>query len=210
MVDTLGKNTYGVSWHELKSHSSFLTNERIAFLLAELDMVSKTMNEGYTTPSIKRTKSVLYQLWKNIRTLVENNPWCRQALQLNTKQPGVYTIDVMFDQIEKMIMYCELYNKYTFRTNYILSTYLNKIEVSQRSILQYFHYLFRPTFKQKPDIVEATAEFKKLADKLTVEQLRGIAGPNNTIGFDSADVDRGQSEDELIDDVKDVIEEEDS
>lgn len=208
-IQTLGHNSYGVNWNELKSHSSFVQNERLHYLLGELDQASKFMNETYHPVYIKRTKSVLFQIWKNVQPLVVNNPWCRQQLALNTKIPGLYSVDVAFSEVDKMIIYCEIYSSFTFKTNYMITTHLNRIEMTIRNILQYFHYLFRPAFKQKPDIVEASQEFKKMADKLTIEQLQQIAGPKNTIGFNPIQAE-GQSESEMVDEIEDIIEEEDS
>jgi hypothetical protein len=178
-------SVFGQTFESLTAHSSFLTNERIAYLFVELDFNSKNLNETYNTTYLKRTKSTLFQIWKNIRPLPQGSPTCRHVLKLNTKVEGLYTLDVAFQELEAKILYCEIYGGYTYKRNFLMTQELNRIETVIRSILQYFSYNFRPTYKQKPDVVEASISIKQNADKLTVEQLQAIAGPNNTVDFSS-------------------------
>ena len=174
---------YSVELNQIKSHSSFLQNERLSFLIFELDLQSKNLNESYQTAYLKKVKGVLIQIWKNIRPVVQNSPHCRSTFQLGTNSPGVYTIDLAFKEVENGMLWCELYGGYTYKRNYMLTQKLNMIEMLMRSVLQYFSYFFRLEFKQKPDVTDAAISLKADADKLTMEELKGIVGPNNTIDF---------------------------
>jgi hypothetical protein len=203
------QNVYGVHFESLSAHSSFLTNERIAYLFVELDFNSKTLNETYSSVYVKRTKSTLYQIWKNIRVLVQNSATCRQSLRLTTKVPGLYTLDMAFQAVDAKLMYCEMYGGYTMKRIFIMTQELNNIEIIIRSILQYFSYNFRPSFKQKPDVVEAAINIKRSADKLTVEQLREVVGPNNAIDFSSLGLGAEMENNDAMKDDLPKLEEED-
>jgi hypothetical protein len=193
---------YGVRFHEIKSHSSFLQNERLGMLFNELDYTSKAMNEGYHQVWVKRCKATLYQIWKNARPLVQSSPFCRARMGLSTKIPGVYTLDVAFKNVEAMLLFCELQG-FTLRRNYQIAQHLNNVEVVLRSIMQFFSYFFRLDFKQKPDVIEAAMEFKKTADHLTVQQLMNVVGPKNSVDFTTLNMGGG------IDDEKTQVERED-
>jgi hypothetical protein len=176
-----GGNTR-MDYKEIKSHSSLLSNERVAILFYMLDLASINLNSMYNQNHLLNTKAIQYQIYKNIRSVVRNNAAVRNALNLSTKEEGVYTTDVAFDTVEKMIQYCT-FNGFTYKRCYIITQHLNYIELMIRDILQYFSYFFRPEFKQKPDIMIASERYKEMADKLTVEQLRGVIGKNNKIDF---------------------------
>lgn len=199
---------YGVNFQELKSHSSFLTNVRIDTLMSKVDFYAENMNETYHTTWIKKQKSVLRQLWKNIRSLIEYNAIARASLKLSTQINGVYTLDVAFWRVEKMVMTCEL-NGFTLRTNFELAQQLNSIETALRSIMQYFSYNFRMDGTKKPDVLQAANEYKKMADQLTIQQLRAVVGENNLIDFGALGIGGGDTRDVIsTEDVAELVEEE--
>jgi hypothetical protein len=104
-------------------------------------------------------------------------------LNLDTKVPGVYTVDIAFNYVNEMLTYC-MFHGFTYKRCYAISEQLNFIEMSLRDILQFFNYFFRPEYKQKPDVMIATERYKQMADKITVEKLREIVGKNNHIDFE--------------------------
>lgn len=171
------------TFQEIKSHSSVLFNERMAILLYILDMQSIELNTNYDVNTMLHVRSVLRQIYKNIRTLIRNNPTMRSTLNLDTKDSGVYISDLVFGLIDSMISYCEK-NGYTTGRVYIIVQKLNELEVIIKDILQYYHYFIRPDFKQKPDIEIATEKYKEIADNATIEELRKIVGKNNKIDFE--------------------------
>lgn len=171
------------SFAEIKSHSSILFNERLAILFYLLDMKSINMNTHYRVSDILEVKSVILQIYKNIRTLIRNNPTVRATLNLETKDSGIYTTDIAIGVIDKMIKWSEV-NGYTFKNIYIIVNEINKVEMVLKDVLQYFHYFIRPDFRQKPDIEIATEKYKEIADKKTVEELREIVGKKHNIDFE--------------------------
>jgi hypothetical protein len=86
-----------------------------------------------------------------------------------------------------MVGYCMAYG-YTVQKVYLASKYLNKIEIVLRDILQYFNYFYRPDYKGKPDIELAGEEYKQMADKMTIEQLKTVVGKNHKIDFENLGV----------------------
>ena len=173
----------GLDYKEIKSHSSLLSNERLAILFYTLDFESINLNSYYSQEHLMKTKSITFQIYKNIRALIRNNAHVRAALNLDTKVEGVYSIDLAFNLVEEMIQYCT-FNGFTYKRCYAIAQQLNFIEVNLRDVLQYFQYFFRAEFKQKPDVMVATEKYKQMADRLTVEKLRSIIGKNNKIDFD--------------------------
>jgi hypothetical protein len=171
------------SFQEIKSHSSILFNERLAILLYILDMRSMQMNKSYSIDDIHEVRSVLYQIYKNIRMLVRFNPVMRVTMNLETKNEGIYVTDLMFSTIDKMIEYCEVHG-YTIKRLYIITQEINRTELVIKDMLQYYHYFIRPDFKQKPDIEIATEQYKEIADKKTVEELREIVGMKHHVDFE--------------------------
>lgn len=169
---------------EVRSHSSVLYNERLAILFYILDMKSIDLNTYYKVEGIQEVKSVLLQIYKNIRTLIRNNPTMRATLNLETKDQGIYVTDVAFSLIDKMIRWCDV-NGYTYKNIYIIVNELNKVETMVKDVLQYFHYFIRPDFRQKPDVELATETYKEIADKQTIEELREIVGKSNKIDFEN-------------------------
>ena len=186
MVVTTGRPAAGYKFNtfqEIKSHSSILFNERLAILFYLLDMKSIQLNSNYDVDMLLEVKSILLQIYKNIRTLIRNNPMMRSTLNLETKDEGIYITDIAIGMIESMVQFC-IINGYTTRRVYILTNELNKVEIMIKDILQYYHYFIRPDFRQKPDIEIATESYKEIADKQTVEELREIAGKHNKIDFE--------------------------
>ena len=171
------------TFQEIKSHSSILYNERMAIMFYMLDMASIELNTNYDISELLRVRSILKQIYKNIRTLIRNNPTMRATLNLDTKDDGIYISDLALGLIDQMIMYCET-NNYTTGKVYIITQKLNEVEMIIKDILQYYHYFIRPDFRQKPDIEIATEKYKEIADKQTVEELRQIVGKSNKIDFE--------------------------
>jgi hypothetical protein len=191
------------SFQEIKSHSSILYNERMAILFYLLDMNSIEMNTHNNVQSILKVRAVIMQIYKNIRTLLRNNPTCRATLNLDTKEEGIYTTDMALGIINKMVQYCET-TGYTSRSAYMIADELNKLEVVIKDILQYFSYFIRPDFHQKPDIEIATERYKEIADARTIDELKNLAGKKHHIDFEGL----GSSRVELKNDYSEEVEEE--
>ena len=170
------------TFQEIKSHSSILYNERLAILFYLLDMNSIQLNTSYQVQDVLRVKSILGQIYKNVRTLIRNNPTMRASLNLDTKDNGIYITDIAIGVIDTMIKWCETYGYSTGKV-YIIVNKLNECEVMLKDVLQYYHYFIRPDFRQKPDIEIATESYKEIADKRTIEELREVAGKTNKIDF---------------------------
>ena len=123
----------------------------MAILFYLLDLKSINLNTHYRVQDLLEVRGTLKQIYKNVRTLIRNNPTVRASLNLETKDPGIYTPDVVFGVVDKMIEYCES-TVYTTRKIYVIVQELNHLEMLIKDILQYFHYFIRPDFRQKPDI----------------------------------------------------------
>jgi hypothetical protein len=207
-VKRVAKPGGGVYFDKVNSHAADLYNERLAILWYMLDMDSILLNQTYSKEQLSKTKAILYQIWKNIRTLVRNNIHCRRVLNLDTKEPGVYTVDVAFNLVDRMYIWCENDQKYgfTYQRLYIMADHINRVELMLRDILQYFQYFMRTEYKQMPDILQAAETYKQYADKITVEQLKEIIGKHNRIDFEGLGL--IFDEDELA--VDDELTEEDS
>ena len=172
------------SFQEIKSHSSILFNERMAILFYLLDMKSIAVNTSYGISEILEMRAILLQIYKNIRTLLRNNPVVRATLNLETKDEGIYVTDIALGLIDRMIQYCAT-SGYTPKKLFILAQELNRIEMLIKDVLQYFHYFIRPDFRQKPDIEIATEKYKEIADKRTIDELKEIVGKRHKIDFES-------------------------
>jgi hypothetical protein len=194
-----------MSYTEIKSHSSLLSNERLAILFYMLDLNSMNLNTYYNENYLMRAKANLYQIYKNIRPILRTNLQVRQQLNLETKDPGVYIPDLYFGIVNQMIQYCTFHG-FTYKKCYAIASQLNDLEILIRDILQFFNYFFRHDFKQKPDVFIATEKYKKMADSLTLEKLRNTAGKNNKIDFSNLgigytnDDDYSQKDSEIEDD----------
>lgn len=171
------------TFQEIKSHSSILYNERMAILFYMLDMKSINMNSTYKVRDILEVRSILKQIYKNIRMLLRNNPMVRATLNLETKDPGIYTTDFVMGLIDKMIEHCET-KGYTTKKVYIIVEELNNFETMVKDVLQYFHYFIRPEFRQKPDVEIATERYKEMADYRTIDELKAIVGKRHRIDFE--------------------------
>lgn len=169
---------------EIKSHSSYLFNERAAILLYLLDMKSIRLNTYHEIDTMLEVKSILLQIYKNVRTLIRNNPTMRATLNLETKDEGIYITDVAMGMVDRMVEYCMI-NGYTYKRLYIIITELNNLEMLIKDILQYYHYFIRPDFKQKPDVEIATEIYKEISDKATVEELKQIVGKRHQVDFEN-------------------------
>lgn len=170
------------SFQEIKSHSSILYNERMAILFYLLDMKNLVLHKTNSIDSIYDVHSVLRQIYKNIRMLLRFNDTVRITMNLETKDRGIYTIDVAMSVVEKMIRYCEQ-NGFTEKKIYIIIQELDNAEMIIKDILQYFHYFIRPDFSQKPDVERATEKYKEMADAKTIEELQELVGKSNKIDF---------------------------
>lgn len=177
------------SFQEIKSHSSILYNERMAILFYLLDMKNLMLHKTRTIDSIYDVHATLRQIYKNIRMLLRFNDTVRVTMNLETKDPGIYTIDVAMGLIDKLIKYCEI-NGYTEKRLYIIIQELDNAEMIIKDILQYFHYFIRPDFRQKPDVDIATERYKEVADKRTIEELKALVGKSHRVDFEGLGSDR--------------------
>lgn len=201
----------GVYFDKVNSHAADLYNERLAIMFYMLDMDMILLNQNHAKDQLAKCKGILFQIWKNIRTLVRNNIHCRRVLNIDTKEPGVYTVDVAFDIVNKMYFWCESDKKegFTYQKLYIMTDHLNRIELLIRDLLQYFQYFMRTEYKQMPDILQAGENYKQFADKLTVEQLQEVIGKRNKIDFEGLglvfeDDDTGEDDGDFNDDEDDI------
>jgi hypothetical protein len=172
------------SVQDIHSHSASLFNERMSMLFYWLDLKAVSMNTNNNIHSIYEVRGLLKQIYKNIRSLISNNPTMRATLNLDTKDDGIYVPDIMVATIDSMIEYCKSFGFTTKKIN-ILVYELNNLEVMLKNILQYYHYFLRPNFAQKPDVNIAVEKYKNFADAKTIEELRAIVGKNNHIDFES-------------------------
>lgn len=185
------------NFQQIKSHSSVLYNERMAILFYLLDMKNLQLHKDKSVDSMYEVYSVLNQIYKNVRMLLRFNDTVRVSMNLETKERGVYTIDVMMGLINNMIEYCEGHG-FTEKKLRIIIQELDNAEMVIKEVMQYFHYFIRPDFKQKPDVNRATAKYKEMADKKTVEELRELAGKKNKINFDELGSERIEKRNEKV------------
>jgi len=185
------------NFQEIKSHSSILYNERMAILFYLLDMKNLVLHKTRTVDAIYDVHSVLRQIYKNIRMLLRFNDTIRVTMNLETKDRGIYTIDIAMSMIDKMIKYCEV-DGFTEKRLYIIIQELDNAEMAIKDVLQYFHYFIRPDFKQKPDVELATEKYKEIADKRTIEELRELVGKKHKIDFESLGSERVELDNDEI------------
>lgn len=189
--------SYGFnSFQEIKSHSSILYNERMAILFYLLDMNSIELNTSYSIDYLMKVKGILTQIYKNIRTLIRNNPTMRATLNLDTKDNGIYVPDIAMSVIDNMIMWCDG-NGYSTGKVYVITKKMNELEMMMKDILQYYHYFIRPDFRQKPDIEIATEKYKEIADERTIDELRAIVGKTHNVDFESLGSSRVELKNEI-------------
>lgn len=185
MASQTGASNYKFNtFQEIKSHSSILYNERMAILFYLLDMKSLEMNETQTIESIYKVRSIIKQIYKNIRMLLRFNPTVRATMHLETKDEGIYVIDLVLSTIDKMLNHCKE-TGFTERKLEIIMHELDNAEMMIKDVMQYFQYFIRPDFRQKPDVEIATERYKEIADTRTVEELRQIVGKNHSVDFES-------------------------
>ena len=185
------------TFQEIKSHSSILYNERMAILFYLLDMKNLLMHNTKRIETVYEVHSVLLQIFKNIRMLLRYNPTVRATMNINTKIPGVYTIDVAMGMLKKMLEYSEV-KGFTERNLNIIIDELDSAEMLIKDILQYFHYFIRPDFRQKPDIDVATERYNSMADNLTIDELKEVVGKNHSIDFEALGSERIELENNSV------------
>jgi len=185
------------NFQEIKSHSSILYNERMAILFYLLDMKNLLMHNTKRIETVYEVHSVLLQIFKNIRMLLRYNPTVRATMNINTKIPGVYTIDVAMGMLKKMLEYSEV-KGFTERNLNIIIDELDSAEMLIKDILQYFHYFIRPDFRQKPDIDVATERYNSMADNLTIDELKEVVGKNHSIDFEALGSERIELENNSV------------
>lgn len=196
-------------YNEVKSHSSLLFNDRLNLWLGMLDYNSIEMNRDRNLNNLFGVWSVLNQIWVDVRPLVYNNPNCRRILNLELDSaPGVYVIDVALGEIE-MSLFKAKYAKHGLDPylGFMLGRQLRETNIIVNNILQFFSYFIRPDYKQKPDILTASKQYKQNFDKMTLEQIYDIAGVKIPPMQQSASDDQ---ETAFIDDQEEEGEEEDS
>lgn len=169
---------------DIATHSTGLTNQRIAWMFLKLDASSMDMNGWYRPSDIEETYSTMFQIWKNVRCFFSNHPHPRKTMKLDTGVTGVYTIDLALNAVRKQIFQCQM-EGYTQRKAYIIANILNQSEEMLRAALQYFSYFIRSQERQKPELSDAAEFWKDKADSITVEQLREMVGKNNKIDWES-------------------------
>lgn len=166
----------------LKAHSSALTNERVSALISLFDEAMITANIDLNYKNTERALVYLKQVWKSFRPLVRANNYVRADLKLNTLADGVYLPDVVFNDIEKIILNLKIGRmKETTRVMIDVNKTLENLEIIVRDIIQYFRFTFRPDARTKPDVHEATEMMMENIDKKTEEELLEIVGLNNHI-----------------------------
>lgn len=182
---------------EIKSHSSILYNQRMAILFYFLDMKNLTLHKHKNIEAVYDVFSNIKQIYKNTRMLIRYNDAVRVSLNLETKDRGIYTIDVAMSIIEEMIKYCERFG-YTHRKIDILINELDNVEMLLKDILQYFAYFIRPDFSQKPDVESATEKYKQIADSQTVDELRQLVGRKHLVDFENIGSERIEIESDKV------------
>lgn len=173
---------------DIKSHSSILYNNRLAYLFFLLDIDCLTMHATRSPQSIKKVQSLLTQIYKNVRSLLRMNPAMRHYMNLNTKVRGVYITDVAKKTIDNMIRFCETNSDglgWTERRVYIIIDHMEEFEEMIKDCLQYFSYFIRAEFKLKPDFDIATERFKEFIKPQSIEQIKSLVGKNNKIDWTS-------------------------
>lgn len=177
------------SFQEIRSHSSVLYNERLAILFYLLDMDHLALYRQKDVTGLYKVYSLLKQIYNNTRMLLRFNEAARVELNLDTAVEGIYTTDVAFAIVERMLRYCER-EGFTEKKINIIMFELDNIEIMSKDILQYFMYFIRPDFRQKPDIDTATEKYKSIADKNTIDELKELVGKRNRIDFNELGSDK--------------------
>jgi len=170
---------------DIRSHSSILYNDRINTIFLMLDDASiNLISNDYNKKSLKNYKAIVETLYGEVRTLIRFDKNLRYYLNLDTKVKGVYVTDVMLKRSDDLLLWCVKHpNQWTFNKNKIIYTILNDVTLIIKDILQYYKFFVRHNIKQKPDILTASNEFKNMADKFTIEQLKAAVGKNHKIDF---------------------------
>ena len=184
---------------EIKSHSSVLFNERMHVLLYILETEGVDIHVTPKLKNIMKVKSTLHQIWKNLRTLLFNDPACRSILKLETDTPGLYTPDIGFQQMDQKISFLINNGEYATYDNLQQIVYeIDQVEVILRNILQFYKYFIRFNKPQKPDIDIASQRYREMADERTVNELKAVLGKRAKINFDD---DKVEIDDSYFDDL---------
>ena len=184
------------NFQEIRSHSSHLFNERLAIIFYMLDQHHIELYQTESVPSLYKVYADLKQIYNNIRMLLRFNGVARAQLELETKVPGIYTMDVAFGLVRNMLSWCKA-NGFTEKKIQFIMSNMDNLETNMKDLLQYFMYFVRPDFRQKPDIDQATEKYKAIADDKTIEELHELAGKNHKIDFAGLGSDRIDYKDEI-------------
>lgn len=185
--------SYNTTDSELKAHSSALTNERISALITLFDQSMINANRYNTLQHSKEAVSFLKQIWKSFRPVVRNDLMCRRVLNLETKVPGLYTLDIHLNLIYRTIFMIELdRTKETMLNIYNINRQLEQAEEVMRDVLQHFKFTFRLNQQLKPDVSDANNKMQAIIDDFTDEQLKAIAGKRNKIVWKNNGTDRNR------------------
>lgn len=182
-----GHQFAGDTTNEIKSHSSVLFNERVHMLFAMLDMNDIDLRTKPSIKDLQETAGILKQIWKNVRSLIYNNPYCRQTLGLETNVKGVYTPDLGFKSIQNKINNMVDRGGFTYTEIQDCIDELDYTETIIRDILQYYKYFIRPEYKQKPDINAASERFRNMYDDITVNKFLNTAGASRKFNLEDDD-----------------------
>lgn len=179
----------GNQYSEIKSHSSVLYNERMNILFTMLNAEKIDLGINPDIKQILKVKSILEELWGNIRSLIFYAPMVRTKLKLDTDKSGIYTVDVGFFHIQECINHLmEAPEEATYRRLDYIARQIKDVDILIKEVLQFFSYFIRPDYKQMPDFDTASERYKNLADKKTLEQLQSVIGKRSKDVFDSLDI----------------------
>jgi len=191
---------------EIKSHSSVLFNERMNILFTMLDAEGIDLEINPNIKQIFKVKSILSQIWKNLRPLVFYAPGVRVRLKLNTSHEGIYTIDSGLAHIQECINHMIQSENYSYSHLVYIVKQISSVEIIIKEVLQYFSYFIRPDYRQIPDFDVASEKYKEMADKKTLEQFKDVIGDRSGEIFDSLDIELEKEElDEVFDNKKEDL-----
>lgn len=176
-MNTNSLKAYNHQDSELKAHSSALTNERIAGLIAMFDesmiLANRTLDIKHSLDAVVYLK----EIWKSFRPNVFNDPFCRRDLRLETKVDGIYYPDIILRKLYvKCIYYQNNTGQITPKRIVQLNELIEEVEESVRNTLQFFQFTFRLQKKQKPDIAWVNKKIIDTIDEYTEKELYEMAG----------------------------------
>jgi hypothetical protein len=101
---------------------------------------------------------------------------------MDTKHPGIYTVDMGFGHVQECITEMITTGDYMYTKLVYTVQQIQNVETIMREVLQFFSYFMRTDFKQKPDINVAAEKYKGMADERTVNEFKALLGhKSNTI-----------------------------